>query len=226
MKKKEKVTAIIVAAGSSRRMGKLGDKLSAEIAGMPVIAHTLAAFEKAEVDEVILVTGEDRIPYMWDVIREFDFGRVKTVVAGGDTRSASVRAGIAAGSGEIILIHDGARCLITPEEINAVTEGVRKNGAAAIGVRATDTLKRERNGVIAGTVPREDIWQIQTPQGFQRDIIERAHSSGSEATDDCALAEELGIKVLLVEGSRLNMKITVPEDLQLAEWILHGRSEK
>ena len=225
-KKQQHVTAVLVAAGSGTRMHMAGSKQLAEICGRPVIAHTLEAFQAAElVDDIVLVARQSDILLLSDIARAFDITKVTDIVSGGATRCESVRRGLEAAAGEVVAIHDGARPCVLPEHIDAAVRCALEHGAAALGCRVADTLKAaDENGVITGTVDRRGLWQVQTPQVFAKELIVRAYESGdaAAATDDCMLAEQAGIPVRLVEGAATNIKITVQADLALAEAILEG----
>jgi len=234
MRRKQKrdyfVSCIVAAGGSGSRMQADINKIFLEIDEMPVLAHTLLALERhEEIDEIILVTAEHDIPGCHDIQKEFDISKLKSIVRGGATRQDSVRNGLAESSeqADIVLIHDAARPLITNEVIQAVIDGVRKHGAAAAGVPCKNTLKQaDSNGFITDTPDRSHLYEIQTPQGFKRDLILRAHTeaqnAGISGTDDCYLVEQLGAPVLITEGTYRNIKVTTPEDLLLAEQFLHS----
>ena len=220
------VSAVIVAAGNSTRMGsnkqllKLGDR--------PVIAHTLTAFEHCDrVDEIVLVTRAEDVALMREIASRYGVTKLSAVVAGGAERQDSVANGVAACNSRAayFAIHDGARPLITPEMIVAVIEAAMKDGAAAAAVRVKDTVKvADERGFIVDTPDRAMLWNVQTPQIFAKalylDALEKARQSGLSVTDDCRLAEAAGYPVKLVEGSYTNIKITTPEDIRSAEgWL-------
>ena len=221
---KKTVSAIIVAAGSGTRMKIQKRKQLVEINDMPVVAHTLSAFEKTDIiDEIIIVTKEEDILIMWDIVREFGISKVKEIVKGGATRTDSVRNGLAASKGEFAAIHDGVRPCIKPEHIEKTVLKAMETGAAALGSPVTDTLKKvDENGFITDTVNREGLWAIQTPQVFRKDLLLKAYDEGNTegATDDCMLLESIGIKVCMVEGDRSNIKVTVQDDIDLVSSIL------
>ncbi|MBQ7036109.1 MAG: 2-C-methyl-D-erythritol 4-phosphate cytidylyltransferase [Clostridia bacterium] len=226
---KEKVVAIIPAAGRGTRMGAEKNKLLLEAVGRPVISWTLSAFESCPVvDEVILVANEQDIFSYRDLICEEGFCKVSAIVRGGETRAESVCRGIlAAEDADIVCIHDGARALITPDEIRKVIEGVGETGAAIAAVPAVDTIKRAEGEFIAETPPRETLWQAQTPQVFKRQLILDAMEKADETvTDDASLAEKAGIRVKLIETSYRNIKITTPFDICVLEAVLTKRSEE
>lgn len=222
-----KTSAVIVAAGNGTRMGADGNKVYLPVLGRPVLAYTLDAFLSCKfIDEIIVVT------------RSCDIGQCSAlagpdirVIAGGNTRQASVYEGLQAAAGDFVLIHDGARAMVTPELIRKIWEACIEYGAAVPGVPCKDTLKTlNADGWVAGTLDREKIWHIQTPQAFRAQDLKNAHMYAAaneiSATDDCALAEYCNIPVKLIEGSYENIKLTTPEDLAVAEEILRKRGCK
>lgn len=222
--KSQRVSAVIVAAGNSTRMGTGKSKQLIEIEGKPVIAHTLSAFENSScISEVIVVTKEEHILAISDIAKEFSLSKVTKIISGGETRAESVKNGIEQASFEYVAIHDGARPCITPEDIKKVVERAFETGAAAPGHPVTDTLKVvDNNRFIKSTVDRSSLWHIQTPQVFERSILLNAYKTCDykNATDDCILAESTGVKVAMVEGSKNNIKVTVEQDIPIAAAIL------
>jgi 2-C-methyl-D-erythritol 4-phosphate cytidylyltransferase len=218
------VGAIIVAAGSSRRMGGQ-DKLLALAGGSPVLVHTLRAFEQcAAVEQVIVVLSDEHVDEVLPLLRRFK--KVTRTARGGLRRQDSVRNGLFSLSpSELVVVHDGARPLVTPGIISHGLAIARETGVAAAAVPVVDTLKAAReDGRVLRTVPREGLWAVQTPQIFQYDILLRAHERiTDDVTDDCAMVERLGYPVHLYEGSRLNLKVTTPEDLRLVDALLRSR---
>ena len=229
-KKSKTVSAIIVAAGSGTRMKIPTRKQLVEINDMPVIAHTLTAFENADIiDEIIIVTKEEDILIMWDIAREFKISKVTEIVKGGATRTESVKNGLNASKGEIVAIHDGVRPCIKSDYIEKTVKKAIETGAAALGCPVTDTLKKvDENGIIRDTVSRENLWAIQTPQVFEKKLLVRAYDEGNteNATDDCMLLESIGVKVCMVEGDRSNIKVTVQDDIDLVSSILLKENKK
>ncbi|MDR2947406.1 MAG: 2-C-methyl-D-erythritol 4-phosphate cytidylyltransferase [Candidatus Adiutrix sp.] len=218
-----KISAVIVAAGSGSRFGGPKPKQLALLAGRPVLTRTLAVFESLpEIGEIILVLPEDwRESIEAEAVAPFNFAKVQTVV-GGTTRTESTRRGFAATHGNIVLIHDGVRPLVETATILAVAKAAREQGSALAAVPVSDTLKETMPGLLVRrTVDRENLWQAQTPQGFQREVLRRALEwADGEATDDVALVEKLKLMAAVVPGSRRNLKITAPEDLEMAEALL------
>lgn len=226
------VSAVIVAGGSGSRMGNMPQtKQLTEIDGIPVVVRTLLAFQKCtQIDEIIAVGREDELPLYEDFKKRYGITKLVRAVAGGDTRRESVLKGAAviSDASEYIAIHDGARCLITPEMIYRVLKKACACGAAAAAERMTDTVKRcDENGFVTATLDRSELWRAQTPQAFKTSLYlasaYTAKAEGFEATDDCMLAEHLGFRVGIVDCGRENMKITTREDLIIAEAILTAR---
>ena len=214
--------AIIVAGGSSERMqGK--DKLMLEIGGVPALARSVMAFDICPlVDEIVVVAREDRIVPYANICKNFSLSKVTRVVKGGDTRFKSVMAGLEAipGSEFVVAVHDAARPLVNPADIERTIRAARSYNAAALAVPVTDTLKRAENGMIFETVERDALYAVQTPQVFDAAMLKGAYKKALEdglyATDDCALVERMGLRVFIVEGSRNNIKLTTPGDYALA----------
>ena len=219
------VSAVIVAAGSSTRMNGT-DKLFAPLKSEPLLAATLGAFQDSKtVNEIILVMREDDLDRGRQICAMHGLDKVTAVVAGGKTRADSSGVGLASVSkrANIVLIHDGDRPFVNQDLIFRTVSAAARWGAAAAAVPVTSTVKRAVDGAVTETVSRKDLYEIQTPQAFQLHLLKAARKkalSGSvEATDDCMMVEAMGVRPVLVEGSRLNIKITLPEDLILAEAI-------
>lgn len=226
------VYAIVVAGGSGRRMGGEEPKQFLPLAGRPILAHTLGAFEQADrIDRVILVTPpgqESRC--LRDIVEAFGFGKVVAVAPGGAERQDSVAEGLKAvgADAEVVAIHDGARPLILPEHIDAVVAAAQRDGAAALGTPVSDTIKEVAGWRVQRTLDRSQLWSVQTPQAFRTALIRQAHAvarkDGYLGTDDTVLVERLGIAVTVVAGRQDNLKLTIPEDLAVAEEILRRRA--
>lgn len=235
MKKKTKrdyyVSCIVAAGGKGTRMGADINKIFLDISGVPVIARTLSALNNCEyIDEIIIVTAEIDLPGCHDIVREFNINKVKTITAGGVTRQESVKNGVREVSEktDIIMVHDAARPLVSEKHLKDVICSACEHGAAALGVPEKNTLKQiDSNGFITGTIDRSTIYAIHTPQVFKKELAERmykyAEESGISATDDCMLAESLGIKIKLIEDSYDNIKITTRDDLVIAEQLLESK---
>jgi 2-C-methyl-D-erythritol 4-phosphate cytidylyltransferase len=224
------LTAIIVAAGSSQRIGF--DKLFATIAEKPTIAHAMRAFERAgSVSEIIVVAREDRHDEIRKISRDEDFKKVRSIIAGGEHRQDSVRAGLDRLSSDVeyAAVHDAARPLITSEQIERVFEQCRIHGAAALAEPISDTLKRADGSlIVTDSVDRRQLYAMQTPQIFKSAVIEEAYrmayTKNVSVTDEVSAVELLGHKVVLVLNDDFNFKITYPRDLALAEFVLKQRT--
>ncbi len=229
MKTKE-VGAIVVAAGSGTRMGGARPKQYLDLGGRPVLSRTLEAFEKSIlVQAVVVVIPPGDVAYCWqEAIRPYGLSKVRQVVEGGKRRQDSVRSGLKALGSEypIVVVHDGARPLVSPDLIDASVEAMRDARAVITAVPSRDTLKEvDHSGFVKSTLERERIWMVQTPQVFRFEDLMAAHQRAvekgfTEAPDDSVLVERLGIEVKVIQGSSLNIKITTPEDLDLAGAIL------
>jgi 2-C-methyl-D-erythritol 4-phosphate cytidylyltransferase len=223
------LTAIIVAAGDSRRMGF--DKLFAAIAGEPVIAHTIRVFERARsVDGIIVVAREDRHDEIKTIVRDENFKKIKLIIPGGKRRQDSVRAGLDHLESVIryVAVNDAARPLITAEQIERVFAQAQIHGAAALAEPINDTLKRaDADLVVTQAVDRHQMYAMQTPQIFERQLIEEAYravyAEDISVTDEASAVERLGRKIALVLNDDFNFKITYPRDLPLAEFVLKQR---
>ena len=224
---KEKCCAVIVAAGNSSRMGK--PKMHLPLCGKPALEWTLAAFQSAkEVDSVVIVLRpeeEEAIVLSAQKCLKKPF----VTVSGGSTRQQPCAAGAsAAQDAQWIAVHDGARCLVTPEEIDLAVRDAKENGAAALAVPVKDTIKTaDEKGMISFTPDRSCLWSMQTPQVFPREEylreIEKALQEGREYTDDCQLWEYAGYPVHLCRGEYTNIKLTTEDDIAVAETILKKR---
>jgi 2-C-methyl-D-erythritol 4-phosphate cytidylyltransferase len=225
------LSAIIVAAGSSRRMGF--NKLFATIAGKPVIAHTIWAFERSSsVTEIVIVAREDQHDEIRGLARAKGFKKVRAIIAGGEHRQDSVRAGLdrLGDEAKYVAVHDAARPLVTPEQIDRVYAQCRVHGAATLAEPINDTLKRaDVDLMITASVDRHQLYAMQTPQIFERGLIEEAYravyAGNVSVTDEVSAIERLGRKVVLVLNEDFNFKITYPRDLGLAEFVLKQRAQ-
>lgn len=223
--------AVIVAAGSSQRMGS--DKLMMNLGNLPVLVRTLKAFDASPlVDEIVLVTRMEKLEETADLCKQYGIQKISKVIAGGATRTESALAGVSEvdQSAKLIAIHDGARPLVTQDLILRTVYAAAEHMAAAPAVPCVDTLKAvDKNGLIVGTVDRESTVRIQTPQVFRAEIIKGALTKAVEKnlilTDDCAAAEMMGVKAKTVEGDEDNIKITSPRDMLFAAEILKERGE-
>ena len=223
-----RTAAVIVAAGSSLRMGAEVSKQFLEVKGIPVLARTLLAFDQcAAISEIVVVAKAEAVPSVEALCRTYGIRKLNAVVAGGSTRAASAKLGFEAisKSATHVAIHDGARCLITPEDIAKVCHAAWECGAATAAVSVTDTVKlATEDGYIAQTADRRLVYLAATPQIFSAELYRRALAAGNtEATDDNQLIEALPHPVKLIACGRDNMKITFPEDVPLAEFYLERR---
>jgi 2-C-methyl-D-erythritol 4-phosphate cytidylyltransferase len=221
-----KTVVIIPAAGTGRRMGGEIPKQYLSLAGIPILVHTLSAFQRSPlVDEILLVVpGEDVAEVRRDVVERYDFSRVSLVIAGGSERQDSVRNALVyvRDEHEIVLVHDGVRPFVTGALIERAVAGARAFGAVTVGVPVRDTVKAvDAAGRVVKTVLREGLWLTQTPQAFRREVIlaayERAAADGFYGTDDASLVERMGIPVRMIPGDADNIKVTTPEDLERGE---------
>ncbi len=220
--------AVIVAAGSASRMGGI-DKIMAQIGGEPIICRTVAAFQDCDaISEIVIVTRSDLLESVQTLCGKYS--KVQAVVAGGDSRPASVAAGLAALSEKVKLaaIQDGARPLVTWQVIDRTVRAANAYGAAAPGIPVKDTVKIVNGGIVTKTPERDFLQAIQTPQVFDIDLLKvalkKAEEDGAAITDDCSAVERLGMSVRIVLGDEENIKITTPIDLKIAEMILEGRT--
>ena len=221
------LSAIIVAAGSSQRMGF--DKLFALLGDKTVVAHSINAFEQTpSVNEIVLVGRNERLRELEEIVKDQGFAKVRKVIPGGERRQDSVRAGLAEAHGEFVAVHDAARPLVRPKQIEQVFEAARQHGAAALAEPVKDTLKRvDERSFICGSVEREKMYALQTPQIVSRAILNKAYeaifSKDILVTDETSAVEHLGEKVAIVTNDEFNFKITFPNDLMLAECVLKQR---
>lgn len=223
-----KITAIVLAAGSGSRMNSAIKKQFMEIKGKPVIWYSLFAFQQSRVEQIILVTGKDDIEYCKrDIIEKYNFDKVDAVVAGGNERYESVYNGLQKVKGDIVLIHDGARPLINNDIINRCIDGAEKYGACVAGMPVKDTIKIvKENNIIESTPDRRTVWITQTPQAFTAELIQKAYNNMKNSitgniTDDAMVVEQFtGHEVRFVQGDYTNIKITTPEDITIAEALI------
>jgi 2-C-methyl-D-erythritol 4-phosphate cytidylyltransferase len=221
------LSAIIVAAGSSTRAGF--DKLFSKIGDRSVLEHALAAFEEAEsVSEIIIVCRDPKL--VQDAINRVGFRKVHAVVRGGKRRQDSVQCGLQElkEDSEFVAVHDAARPLITPCEIERVFSAARKHGAAVLAAPITDTLKfADANQVVSGSIDRQNVFAMQTPQIFRREALleayERVSGNSLIVTDEVSAVEHTGGSIVIVPAQDHNLKITYAGDLPIAEFILKQR---
>lgn len=228
--KKKRNTAIVLAAGQGKRMHSSIQKQFLEIAGHPVLYYSLNCFQNSSlIDDIIVVTSEDMIDYCKEqIVNKYNLDKVSRVISGGKERYDSVYNGLlACENTDFVYIHDGARPFITDEILQRGASGVKKTGACVVGMPTKDTIKiSDGDGFVNQTPDRNSVWTIQTPQIFEYNLIRNAHENIRKKdmtiiTDDSMVVEhETGEKVCLVEGSYQNIKITTPEDLDIAEFFL------
>jgi 2-C-methyl-D-erythritol 4-phosphate cytidylyltransferase len=224
------LSAIIVAAGSGQRMGF--DKLFALLGDKPVISHTLDAFERTDcVAEIILVGRADQLTKLQELVAEAGLKKVRHIIAGGTCRQDSVSAGLdrLGPETDYVAVHDAARPLVLPEQIERAFESAREHGAAALAAPITDTLKRaDADSFVTGPVDRAGLYAMQTPQIFLRKLIVEAYAAVAiknlSITDEVSAVEFIDAKVFLVANDEFNPKITYPRDLWLAQSALNRRS--
>ena len=220
-----KVSAIVPAAGLGLRLKSKVIKPLVAINSKPIIVHTLNRLSSCpSIDEIVVVFNASETSQAKKLIKENNIKKIKDVVAGGDTRTQSVKNGLkCVGDSDFVLIHDGARPFIDQDIVKEAIGAVKKYNAVVVGLPVSSTIKRIdlQSQTVDCTLRRNEMWQIQTPQVFKRDLIVEAYENAEDldAPDDAFLVERLGHKVALVLGSNLNIKITTPEDLVLAEAI-------
>ena len=225
------VTAIIVAAGNGSRMGK--DKQMLPLLGIPVLARTLMAFQQCDIiRDIVVVTKEETIADVQQLADTYQVTKVTAIVNGGKERQESVKNGLSVVSDDTVYvaIHDGARPLISPDEIAKVIAVAGETGAAALGVPVKDTIKRvDEQQKILETPLRSSLMAMQTPQVFEvsryKSALQKVETLGLSVTDDCQMLEIAGFPVYVVEGNYRNIKITTPDDVALAELLLTKEEE-
>ena len=219
-------TAIIVAAGKSERMGTGTDKAFLSLGNRPVVAWSLIAFERCpDIDRIVLVVRKEQQVAAKAVARMFGIAKLIAIVPGGNKRQESVQAGLAACDVDtrFVVVHDGARPCVTPDVISEVVKLAKRVGAATVGRRMTDTVKRvEKGTAVSGTEDREKLWAVQTPQAFNFRTLTNAYKNlgKNDVTDDCQAVELSGETVRIYENRAPNFKITTVEDLQIASAML------
>lgn len=224
----ERLSAVIVAAGSGSRMDGI-DKLFTPIAGRAIVARAIAAFEDSPlVQRIVVVVSEENVGRARELVQDEGFSKADVCV-GGRRRQDSVRFGLEAlgppEADDYVAIHDGARPLVSGPLIERGMEAARRTGAAVPGLPVTETVKEaSADGTIVRTVDRSRLYTVQTPQVFRHELIARAHREVThDATDDAAMVEALGEPVMVFAGERTNVKITTPADIELVEALLAGR---
>lgn len=227
-----RVSAILVAAGSSRRMGF--DKLAADLLGQSVLMRSFLALEACpEISEILVVTSPDRIEEIRQEAERGGLKKLREVIPGGAERYQSVHVGLSRLGDEtdLVAVHDAARPLVTSTAITRCITAAADTGAAALAHRIVDTLKRaDSSGIVSQAVNRENLWAMETPQVFSLTLLKEAYvtliTRGRAATDEVSVVAELGHPVQLVENQAPNPKITLPGDLELARVLLQARMEE
>ena len=226
MADKQKVGAVIAAAGSSQRMGGL-DKLFAPLGDKPVLARVIDTFQKCQaIDQIVIVLSQPNLKQGEQLASQQKWSKVTDICPGGESRQGSVVAGLSRlRDCNWVVIHDGARPFVTENLIEQGLETAQETGAAIAAVPVTDTIKiAGEDHIVQGTPPRNNLWSVQTPQVFRFDIITEAYRQLKyEVTDDAKAVEQMGIKVKIYMGAYDNIKITNPDDLALAEILWRKR---
>lgn len=231
---KNRTAALILAAGNSTRMGGKISKQFLALGGIPVLAHTLLAYQRSPlITEIIIAARESDVDTVVALCEDYHITKLTAVVIGGKSRQESALRAFSVIGPDIryVAIADGARCLTTPTEIEMVCGAAYRKKAASAGVRMTGTVKQvSRRGAVLATLDRETIWEAQTPQVFHIGLYaaaqSRAASDGFEGTDDNELIEHLGYRIQMVECSKENLKVTTQDDLRLAGAILATRHKE
>lgn len=219
-------SAIIVSAGKATRMNGI-DKQFAELNGIPTVIRSMMAYEQCEsICEIIVSARSECIEKIQLLAQKYNIKKLSHIVSGGDTRQQSVINGIkmVSPSSSMVAVHDGARPLVKPVHIERTIADARVFGGAVLGVPVKDTIKLVSDGLITDTPPRSSLFITQTPQVFKKSVylrgVEFAMRNCLDFTDDCQLAESIGVKIYMTVGDYTNIKITTPEDLAIAEILL------
>lgn len=228
------VWAIIAAGGTGKRLGHPAGKQYLKISGKPVLAYTLLPFQKSSIiDGIIVVVESEKIDYCrQEVIEKYNIDKVKRVIAGGKERQDSVFNGLKElpEDCQTVIIHDGARPMVTPELIEKSFKALSGCDGLVVGVPSRDTIKSVSGNIVIETIPRKKLWQIQTPQVFPRklliDAYEKARRDNLQATDDAAIMEKYGYKIKVVKGFYNNIKLTTPEDLKLVKTLIEEKIDE
>lgn len=230
-----RTAAVVPAAGRGVRMGGSTPKQFLTLGGLPILVHALRVLEEsaAVTDIILTVPSADREYCLNEVVARYKFHKIIKVVPGGEQRQDSVRHGLAEVDQDvdIVIVHDAVRPFLTADMVARVVHAAVQQGAAIVAIPMRDTIKRVgADGLIEATVDRNHLWLAQTPQAFQRTLLQTAHRKAHiahyQATDDAQLMEWLGHRVAVVEGSGENIKITRPEDLGIGEAILAAREKR
>jgi 2-C-methyl-D-erythritol 4-phosphate cytidylyltransferase len=225
---------LIPAAGMGKRMGSSHNKLLLQLKGKPLLAWTLISANQSKTIEWIGIIGQSYDFSMFEqIIAQVQLSKPIKLIQGGDTRQQSVYNGLQAlpSDAKKVLIHDGARCLATPDLFDRCTETLLHCQGLIAAIPVKDTIKIvDSNLLVTDTPPRENLWAAQTPQGFDIQLLKECHEKGLnlgwEVTDDAALLEKCGFSVQIVNGEETNLKVTTPMDLTIAEFILQQKKQQ
>lgn len=224
---KHKTAAIIVAGGTGSRMGLDVPKQFLPLCGKEIIVHTVHTFASCDfIDKIIIVCHADYLEHCKEL---FDSMESVCYITGGATRQESVSRGLTlAQDYTYVLVHDAVRCLVSKDEIQSLYRTLTEHGSCTLAVRVKDTVKSaDENKIVTNTIPRDNLWQIHTPQAFVTKELTEAHSyaaqTGFIGTDDCSVMEHMQKPIILVEGRYENIKITTTSDLKIAKVFLKGR---
>lgn len=226
---KDKCCVIIVAGGKGKRMSASTVKQFLSLNNKPILAHTIDKFERNEkIHEIIIVIGKEEKKYCENnIIKKYNYKKIKAVIEGGKERQDSVYNGLKKVSKDIsiVLVHDAVRPFIEEKDIVTVINTTVEKNACALGVPCKDTIKVvSKNNEVEKSLDRSKLWCMQTPQGFKYDIVIKAYKNAEQknlvGTDDATLVEIIGEKVYIVEGNYNNIKITTPEDLEYAKFLI------
>ncbi|PZE19163.1 2-C-methyl-D-erythritol 4-phosphate cytidylyltransferase [Paenibacillus xerothermodurans] len=223
-----RLAVVVVAAGKGSRMRTQESKQYLELQGKPILVHTLSLFQRIdEVDTIVLVTGVDDVVRCSGYVEQFGLSKVHHIVPGGAERQHSVHIGLQQLGPDVewVMVHDGVRPLVSAEHVLSCWRMAQAAEAAVLAVPVKDTIKVVNNaGTIQSTPDRRSLWAIQTPQAFRLSMLKQAYEQadrdGFTGTDDAMLVERIGTPVQVVESDYCNIKITTPEDLRWAEWIM------
>lgn len=225
----QKVSVIIAAGGTSTRFNSGSKKQFTELADIPILAHCLITFDSCpDIYEIVVVTPEDELRKTASIIKDIGLKKIISSAAGGKERKLSVYNGFLklAPDTDVVIIHDAARPFLTKELVQTVVGECVKHGACIAAIPVTDTIKAAtEDNTVDKTVPRNNLWRAQTPQAFRygilKDIYSRSDLENTTATDESQLAEQAGITVKITRGMESNIKITTPEDLGYARFLIN-----
>lgn len=227
-----KVTAIVLLAGKSTRFDSDSPKQFFEINGKPLVYYSIGAFESSiVVDEIVLVTRNEFIDLVYNIVKQYNFKKVVNIVKGGNTRQKSVANGLKVVSNDtdLVIIHDGARPLVAQDIISRCIKDAENYGASTAAIPCADTTVTSKDGIlIDDKLNRDTLWSVQTPQCFNLSLLKKAHKEAKEdnASDDATLVKNIGHDVCLVMGSKTNLKVTTKDDLPIVEAIIEKNLRK